>query len=33
MIDRTLIRDWREMVIPLALTIVVISGAILFAFG
>ncbi len=33
MMDRTLRWDWREMVIPLALTIVVISGAILFIFG
>jgi hypothetical protein len=33
MIDRTFIADWRHMLIPLALTITVIGGALLFAFG
>jgi hypothetical protein len=33
MIDRTFIADWRHMRIPLLLTIIVIGGALFFAFG
>lgn len=32
MIDRTFIGDWRQLAIPLALTIAIIGGALLFAF-
>jgi uncharacterized protein involved in exopolysaccharide biosynthesis len=33
MIDRIFIADWRHRLIPLLLTIAVIGGALLFAFG
>ena len=31
--DPTFASDWREMLLPLALTILVVGGALAFAFG
>ena len=33
MIDHTFISDWRHIAAPLTLTILVVCGALLFAFG